>query len=51
LIFWDCKLILEFPPAANILIPSAAIFYSNIPIAAGQHRYSFTQYTAGGLFR
>ncbi|KAJ7260386.1 hypothetical protein B0H12DRAFT_1201678 [Mycena haematopus] len=31
--FVDCKLILEFPPGATILIPSAAIFHSNIPIA------------------
>ncbi|KAF8217895.1 hypothetical protein K438DRAFT_1557440 [Mycena galopus ATCC 62051] len=51
LILWDCKLILEFPPGATILIPSASIFHSNIPIAAGERRYSFTQYTAGGLFR
>ncbi|KAJ6538367.1 hypothetical protein DFH09DRAFT_1090605 [Mycena vulgaris] len=35
----------------TILIPSAAIFHSNIPVAEGKHRYSFTQYTAGGLFR
>jgi len=51
LILWDCKLILEFPPGATILIPSAAIFHSNIPIAAGERRYLFTQYTAGSLFR
>jgi hypothetical protein len=51
LILWDCKLILEFPPGCTILIPSAAIFHSNIPIAQGERRYSFTQYTAGGLFR
>ncbi|KAJ7716710.1 hypothetical protein B0H16DRAFT_1338676 [Mycena metata] len=51
LILWDCKLILEFPPGCTILIPSAAIFHSNIPIGPNEHRYSFTQYTAGGLFR
>ncbi|KAJ6552452.1 hypothetical protein DFH09DRAFT_1248679 [Mycena vulgaris] len=51
LILWDCKLIIEFPPGTTILIPSAAIFHSNIPVAEGEHRYSFTQYTAGGLFR
>lgn len=51
LILWDCKLILEFPPGTTILIPSAAIYHSNIPIASGERRYSFTQYTAGGLFR
>ncbi|KAJ7861332.1 hypothetical protein B0H13DRAFT_2568122 [Mycena leptocephala] len=46
LILWDCKLILEFPPGTTVLIPSAALFHSNIPI--GERRYSFTQYTAGG---
>ncbi|KAJ7195686.1 hypothetical protein GGX14DRAFT_376769 [Mycena pura] len=51
LILWDCRLIIEFPPGCTILIPSAAIFHSNIPIAEGERRYSFTQYTAGGIFR
>lgn len=51
LILWDCKLILEFPPGCTILIPSVAIFHSNTSIAHGECRYSFTQYTAGGLFR
>ncbi|KAJ7270356.1 hypothetical protein C8J57DRAFT_1435475 [Mycena rebaudengoi] len=45
------KLILEFPLGTTILIPSAAIFHSNIPIGKHQTRYSFTQYTAGGLFQ
>ncbi|KAJ7880485.1 hypothetical protein B0H13DRAFT_2235644 [Mycena leptocephala] len=51
LILWDCKLILEFPPGCTILIPSAAIFHSNIPIASNERRFSFTQYRVGGLFR
>lgn len=51
LILWDCKLVLEFPPGTTILIPSAAVFHSNIPISDEERRYSFTQYTAGGLFR
>ncbi|KAJ6482264.1 hypothetical protein C8R47DRAFT_1197494 [Mycena vitilis] len=51
LILWDCKLIIEFPPGCTILIPSAAVFHSKIPIAPHEHRYSFTQYTASGLFR
>ncbi|KAJ7023089.1 hypothetical protein C8F04DRAFT_1271727 [Mycena alexandri] len=42
LILWDCKLILEFPPGTTILIPSATIFHSNIPIGPGERRYSFT---------
>ncbi|KAJ7688825.1 hypothetical protein B0H17DRAFT_1160245 [Mycena rosella] len=51
LILWDCKLIIEFPPGTTVLIPSAAIFHSNIPVSDDEHRYSFTQYTAGGIFR
>ncbi|KAJ7491425.1 hypothetical protein B0H11DRAFT_2156503 [Mycena galericulata] len=51
LILWDCKLILKFPPGTTILIPSASIYHSNIPISKGERRYSFTQYTVGGLFR
>ncbi|KAJ6601958.1 hypothetical protein DFH09DRAFT_1069503 [Mycena vulgaris] len=51
LILWDCRLVLKFPPGTTILIPSAALFHSNIPISDGEQRYSFTQYTAGGLFR
>ncbi|KAF7371232.1 hypothetical protein MSAN_00758900 [Mycena sanguinolenta] len=50
LILWDCRLILEFPPGCTILIPSAILYHSNIPVAAGEWRYSFTQYTAGGIF-
>ncbi|KAK7016266.1 hypothetical protein R3P38DRAFT_3203090 [Favolaschia claudopus] len=49
LVLWECKL--EFPPGSTILIPSAALFHSNTIISAGERRYSFTQYTAGGLFR
>ncbi|KAK7001896.1 hypothetical protein R3P38DRAFT_3326798 [Favolaschia claudopus] len=51
LVLWECKLVLEFPPGSTILIPSAALFHSNTLISAGESRYSFTQYTAGGLFR
>ncbi|KAJ7671817.1 hypothetical protein B0H14DRAFT_3102332 [Mycena olivaceomarginata] len=42
LILWDAKLILEFPPGTTILIPSAAIYHSNIPVAPGERRFSFT---------
>ncbi|PPR05447.1 hypothetical protein CVT24_007946 [Panaeolus cyanescens] len=53
LVLWDCKLVIEFPPGSLVLIPSATIAHSNIAIdvEAGEARYSFTQYTAGGLFR
>ncbi|KAJ7711681.1 hypothetical protein B0H16DRAFT_1744967 [Mycena metata] len=50
LILWDCKLILEFPPGTTILIPSGAVFHSNIGIGPNDRWYSFTQYTAGGIF-
>ncbi|PPR04903.1 hypothetical protein CVT26_012726, partial [Gymnopilus dilepis] len=51
LVLWDFKLVLEFPPGATILIPSSAIHHSNTRIFRGEKRYSFTQYSSGGLFR
>ncbi|KAJ7209891.1 hypothetical protein B0H12DRAFT_988950, partial [Mycena haematopus] len=51
LILWDLRLIIRFPPGSTILLPSALIRHSNIPIQRHEHRCSFVQYTAGGLFR
>ncbi|KAF7358257.1 hypothetical protein MVEN_00874700 [Mycena venus] len=51
LILWDLKLVIRFPPGSTVLIPSALIRHSNVPIAGDEFRASFTQYTAGGLFR
>lgn len=51
MILWELKLIIEFPSGSTILIPSATITHSNIPIAEGDARASFTQFCAGGLFR
>ncbi|KAJ7200123.1 hypothetical protein GGX14DRAFT_372482, partial [Mycena pura] len=51
LVLWDLKLVVEFPHAATILLPSATIAHSNIPVAANETRASFTQYTPGGLLR
>ncbi|PPQ67439.1 hypothetical protein CVT26_007233 [Gymnopilus dilepis] len=51
LILWELGLIIEFPPGSLILIPSATITHSNVPVAEGEERASFTQYAAGGLFR
>jgi hypothetical protein len=51
LVLWDLGLVVRFPPGSTILIPSAVITHSNTPIAEGESRYSFTQYSAGGLFR
>jgi hypothetical protein len=35
----------------SIIIPSAVISHSNLPIQPHETRYSITQYAAGGLFR
>lgn len=51
LVLWDLELIIEFPAGATILLPSATIAHSNIPVQAGDSRASFTQYTGGGLLR
>jgi hypothetical protein len=53
LVLHDFKLIIQFPPGAIFLIPSAACTHSNssIRVDLGESRYSFTCYTAGALFR
>ncbi|THU78627.1 hypothetical protein K435DRAFT_699725 [Dendrothele bispora CBS 962.96] len=51
LILWDLKLVIEFPPCWTILIPSSYLIHSNTCISLEETRYSFTQYTAGALFR
>lgn len=51
LILWELKLIVEFPPSSLILLPSATITHSNVAVAEGETRVSFTQFAAGGLFR
>lgn len=51
LVLWDLKLVVDFPPGSSILIPSAILRHSNTKISKGERRYSFTQYSAGGLFR
>ncbi|KAJ3718182.1 hypothetical protein C8R42DRAFT_548423, partial [Lentinula raphanica] len=51
LILWELKLVIDFPHAATVLIPSAVITHSNMPVAEGDTRMSFTQYTAGSIFR
>ncbi|KAF9037522.1 hypothetical protein BJ165DRAFT_1353445 [Panaeolus papilionaceus] len=51
LVLWDLKYVIRFPPGSTILIPSALLRHSNVPIRTGEVRHSFTQYTAGGLFR
>ncbi|KAK1217404.1 hypothetical protein PQX77_019944 [Marasmius sp. AFHP31] len=51
LILWELKLVIDFPPGSTVLIPSAVITHSNTRIAEGDERTSFTQYTAGAIFR
>lgn len=51
IVLWEARLIVEFPPGSLILIPSATITHSNIRVASGDVRSSFTQYAPGGLFR
>ncbi|THU86731.1 hypothetical protein K435DRAFT_822065 [Dendrothele bispora CBS 962.96] len=51
LILWDLGLIIRFPPGSTILIPSALLTHSNVPIQENETRYSFVQYSAAGLFR
>ncbi|KAJ6593719.1 hypothetical protein B0H19DRAFT_920130, partial [Mycena capillaripes] len=51
LVLWDLMLVIEFPPGALALIPSATLSHSNVPVQAGDERVSFTQFSAGGIFR
>ncbi|KAL0563717.1 hypothetical protein V5O48_018346 [Marasmius crinis-equi] len=51
LILWDLRLVIEFPPGSTILLPSALIRHSNIPVRGEETRISLTQYTAGGIHR
>ena len=51
LILWDCHLVIEFPPGCTILLLSAILMHSNTSILPKETRYSFMQYTAGGLFQ
>ncbi|KAG6819797.1 hypothetical protein H0H93_008551 [Arthromyces matolae] len=48
--FPDLKLVVEFPPASLIFIPSATLTHGNVAISDGE-RASFTLYCSGGLFR
>ncbi|KAF8345216.1 hypothetical protein F5887DRAFT_856061, partial [Amanita rubescens] len=50
LVLWDFGLVIEFPPASTILIPSALLPHSNTSIQPNESRFSIVQYAAGGLF-
>ncbi|KAJ7923730.1 hypothetical protein B0H13DRAFT_2230117 [Mycena leptocephala] len=51
LVLWDLKLVVEFPAGALILLPSATVAHSNVPVQENEERVSFTQFSAGGIFR
>jgi len=51
MILWDLGLVIEFPPGSTIFLPSASLVHSNASIQKDERRYSFTQYTSGGIFR
>lgn len=51
MILHEPKLVIELRRGDVMFIPSAAVTHENAPVAVGETRYSFTQYTAGGLFR
>lgn len=51
LVLWDLGVMIQFPPGATILLPSALLRHSNTTIQQGETRYCFIQYFAGGLFR
>ncbi|KAJ7671329.1 hypothetical protein DFH06DRAFT_980706, partial [Mycena polygramma] len=51
LILWDLRIVIRFPPGSTIFIPSAILRHSNVSIQQDETRYSFTQFSAAGLFR
>ncbi|KAJ3520669.1 hypothetical protein NMY22_g12652 [Coprinellus aureogranulatus] len=51
IILKEPKLVVQFPSGTHILLPSAVITHGNTPVKQGETRASFTQYTAGAMFR
>ena len=47
----ELGLVIEYPAGSTIVLPSAVVSHSNVPIAQDETRYSFTQYAAGALFQ
>lgn len=50
MVFFDLKLVVEFPPGYTVVIPSSTLSHGNMPIQPGETCVSFTQYCVGGLF-
>ncbi|KAF8987746.1 hypothetical protein BDQ17DRAFT_1223074, partial [Cyathus striatus] len=51
LVLLEFMLAIEFPPGYTILIPSAIITHSNLPISGSEKRFSFMQFAAAAIFR
>lgn len=51
LVLRELGLVIEFPAGSTFFIPLAVITHYNTPIGRNETRYSFTQYTAGSIFR
>ncbi|KAJ3934381.1 MAG: hypothetical protein NXY57DRAFT_890251 [Lentinula lateritia] len=51
LIMWSLGIVVEFPPGAGILVPSASVTHANIPIGPEEWRHSITFFTAAGILR
>ncbi|KAJ7870832.1 hypothetical protein B0H14DRAFT_3439925 [Mycena olivaceomarginata] len=51
LVLWDLKLVVEFPPGALILIPSATLLHSNIPVQPSDTAFPSRNSPLVDLFR
>lgn len=51
IIFEELKLVIKFPSASTIFIPSASITHGNIPVSVSERRISMTQWAAGAIFQ
>lgn len=51
IVLWTLGVVVRFPAACTVIIPSAIVRHSNLAILPGERRYSITQYSAGALFR
>ncbi|KAL0568127.1 hypothetical protein V5O48_013866 [Marasmius crinis-equi] len=51
LVLRDLGIAVRFPPGSLILVPSASCRHENTRIGEQETQYSFTQFSAGGLFR
>jgi hypothetical protein len=51
LILWELKLVIDFPHTETILLSSAVITHSNTVVHPDDRCNSFTQFSAGAIFR